>query len=237
MPYHAKHKRSLTPRTVAVHGCAHGTLPQASRLDIRSRIPPVFRMSIKPLRPLARRVAGCSSIWFAIAIGVGICASGRAAEQRPLEIEDLFRIKRVSDPKISPDGRWVAYVVTQVNKDENNSNSDLWIVPSEGGEPRQLTSSPKHDRHPRWSPDGKWLAFESNRGGKFQIHLIPIDGGEARELTSLSTEAQQPVWSPDGKRIAFVSAVFPEFSDKPFKESDAANKKKEGARKSKVKGA
>ena len=100
-----------------------------------------------------------------------------------------------------------------------------------------MTSSPKHDRHPRWSPDGKWIAFESNRGGKFQIYLIRADGGEAKELTSISTEAQQAVWSPDGKGLVFVSAVFPEFSAQPFKESDAANKKKEEEReKSKVKG-
>src|SRR5262245_3384821 len=133
-----------------------------------------------------------------------------AADKRPLELEDMFRIKRVSDPQLSPDGRWVAYVVTEVNKAENTLNSDIWLVASDSGEPRPLTSSPKHDRHPRWSPDGKWIAFESNRAGSFQIYVIRTDGGEARQLTTLSTEATQPVWSPDGKKIAFVSAGFPE---------------------------
>ncbi len=153
-----------------------------------------------------------------------------------MEIEDLFRAQRLSDPQVSPTGQWVAYTVTQVDQAENRTDSDIWLVPLAGGEARRLTQSPKHDRHPRWSPDGQWLAFESNRGGSFQIYVIRVDGGEAVKVTSLSTEAQQPVWSPDGKHIAFVSAVFPEFSDQPFSESDAANQKKlDDQEKSKVK--
>jgi dipeptidyl aminopeptidase/acylaminoacyl peptidase len=155
---------------------------------------------------------------------------------RPMTFDDLAAFHRVSDPQPSPDGRWLAYVVTDVDKPENRSNSDLWLVSTASGEPRQLTASPKHDRHPTWSPNGKWLAFESNRDGDFQVYVIPADGGEARKLTTLATEATQPVWSPDGKHIAFVSAVFPEFSDKPFAEADKANKEKLDARaKSKVK--
>lgn len=154
-----------------------------------------------------------------------------------MEIEDLFRLHRVSDPQISPDGRRVAYVVTDVVKAGNTTNADLWLVNADGaGEPRQLTHSPKRDAHPRWSPDGKWIAFESARDGESQIFLLPADGGEPRKLTTLSTGASQPVWSPDGKRLAFVSAVFPEFSGRPFGESDRLNKEKLEAReKSKVK--
>ncbi|HKS36548.1 MAG TPA: S9 family peptidase, partial [Verrucomicrobiae bacterium] len=167
-------------------------------------------------------------------VTIGIAAA--AEQRRPMEFDDLVRAQRLSDPQISPDGATVAYVVTRADKSENRTDSDIWLVPLAGGEPRQLTASPKHDRHPRWSPDGKWIVFESNRGGAFQLYLIPSDGGEARQLTTISTEATQPIWSPDGRRIAFVSAVFPEFSDKPSKESDELNKKKLDEReKSKVK--
>jgi dipeptidyl aminopeptidase/acylaminoacyl peptidase len=156
------------------------------------------------------------------------CFTGAFAAdgRRPLEFDDLLRAQRLGDPQISPDGKSVAYVITRANKEENKTDSDIWLVPLAGGDARQLTSSPKHDRHPRWSPDGKWIVFESNRGGPFQLYLIAADGGEARQLTTISTEATQPVWSPDGRHIAFVSAVFPEFSEKPFKESDELNKKK-----------
>jgi dipeptidyl aminopeptidase/acylaminoacyl peptidase len=158
------------------------------------------------------------------------CSLLTAQSKRPIELEDMFRIRRVSDPQLSPDGKWVAYVVTVVDKAANRTNSDIWLIPSEGGEAKQVTNSPRHDRHPRWSPDGKWIAFESNRGGSFQIYLMGSEDGEAKQLTSISTEATSPVWSHDGKTIAFVSAVFPEYSDKPYTESDALNKKKQDDR-------
>ena len=158
------------------------------------------------------------------------------ADAHPMTFDDLVAFHRVSEPQPSPDGKWLAYVVADVDKPENRMNSDIWLVPTEGGEPRQLTTSPRHDRHPTWSPDGKWIAFESNRGGDFQVYVISAEGGEARKLTANATEATQPAWSPDGKHIAFVSAVFPEFSDKPFAEADKLNKEKQEARdKSKVK--
>jgi dipeptidyl aminopeptidase/acylaminoacyl peptidase len=168
-----------------------------------------------------------------VSLLVMLCTLGAAAQgQRPLQLDDLFRIKRVSSPALSPDGRWIAYVVTEVDKAANRTNSDIWLIPSSSGQPRQLTSSPRHDRHPAWSPDSQSLAFESTRSGSAQIWIINLSGGEARQLTNISTGASQPMWSPDGKMIAFVSTVYPEFSDKPFKESDALNKKKEADKES-----
>jgi len=159
-----------------------------------------------------------------------------AEGKRPMKIDDLFRFKRVSDPQISPDGKLVVYVLTTVDLDGNKSSSSLWLAPTDKGEPRQLTNTSKKDRHPRWSPDGKHILFESNRAGDNQLWIIDLAGGEARQLTTISTEASGGIWSRDGKHIAFVSAVFPEYSEKPFKESDALNKKrKEEIEKSPVK--
>lgn len=155
---------------------------------------------------------------------------------RPVTFDDLVSLHRLSDPQPSPDGRQVAFTLTVPDEPENRTDSDIWVIDTGGGIPRRLTFSPKHDRHPRWSPDGKWLAFESNRGGEFQIWLLPAGGGEARVLTTLSSGATEPDWSPDGSRIAFLSSVFPEFSDKPFAESDRLNREKtEAQEKSKVK--
>ncbi|MBI2804566.1 MAG: S9 family peptidase [Planctomycetes bacterium] len=148
-------------------------------------------------------------------------------KRRAMKVEDLFRFQRVANPQISPDGKWVVYAVGKVSLQANTTTTNLWIVSTEkGSTPKQLTTSAKADRHPRWSPDGKTILFESNRSGTTQLWSIGIDGGEARQLTRISTGASVGTWSRDGKQIAFMSAVFPEYSTKPFQESDALNKKR-----------
>src|SRR5262249_47423943 len=150
-----------------------------------------------------------------------------AQAKRPMQVEDLFRFKRVADPQISPDGKTVVYVLTTVDLENNRSSSNLWVAPvASPGEPRQLTATPKKDRHPRCSPDGRFLLFESNRSGANQLWVIDTTGGEARQLTTIATEASTGLWSRDGKQIAFVSAVYPEYSARPFKESNALNQKR-----------
>src|SRR5947209_7170617 len=147
-------------------------------------------------------------------------------KKRTITVEDLFRFERISDPQISPDGKWIAFAVTKVDFPKNSSTSAIWLYGIGEKTQRLLTNSGKKDRHPRWSPDSKRILFESNRSGDMQLWVIDIGGGEARQLTHISTEAGTAIWSRDGKQIAFVSAVYPEFSEKPFKESDEANKKK-----------
>jgi len=137
-------------------------------------------------------------------------ASFAHAGTKPFTIEDLYRIKNVTDPQISPDGRKIAFVVVTYKLHEGKSNSDIYVMNADGSGVRQLTRSEKADWHPRWSPDGKTLLFLSNREDGTQIWLLPVDGGEPRKLTSLSTGVADPVWSPTGKLIAFSSKVFPE---------------------------
>lgn len=174
---------------------------------------------------------------FCLVLGCFLAAAPAPAATRPMTFADLVAMQRLSEPVPSPDGRWIAYVVGVPDVPENRINTDVWVVPAGGGEARQLTRGPRHDRHPSWSPDSRWLTFESNRDGEFQIYTLRLDGGgEPLRVTSLATGATQPVWSPDGRHIAFISAVFPEFSEQPFAEANAANKARlEEQEKSKVK--
>ncbi|MEW5807727.1 MAG: S9 family peptidase [Acidobacteriota bacterium] len=151
-------------------------------------------------------------------------------ERHAITFDDLFSFGRLSAPAISPDGRTVAFTVTYYSKDENKSNSDIWLAPVDGGEARQLTNSQGGDSSPVWSHDGKKIAFISDRDGESQVYLISIEGGEARKETSLSTGASGVLWSPDGKHLAFTSNVYPDCPD------DKCNKEKNDARdKSQVK--
>ena len=124
--------------------------------------------------------------------------------------QDLFHVVMVSDPRFSPDGKWLAYVRTEIDRESNDYKSAIWLVPADGGRPRPFTAGDRRDSAPRWSPDGRWLAFVSNRGGekaKPQIYLIPTDGGEARRLTSMENGAGEPAWSPDGGCLAFTARL------------------------------
>jgi dipeptidyl aminopeptidase/acylaminoacyl peptidase len=146
-----------------------------------------------------------------------------AEQRRPLTLDDMLAMKRISTPALSPDDRQVAYTVTTPNKEANRNLSDIWLTSIDGRTSRQLTTHQAADRSPVWSPDGKWIAFESTRSGENEIWLISPYGGEPRQFTFISTGASQAVWSPDGSMLAYVSEVFPEFSDRPFVESDALN--------------
>src|SRR5262245_2496853 len=128
-----------------------------------------------------------------------------AQERRTLKLEDLFALKDVGDPRISPDGKWVAYTVTSLDAKKDESDTDIYMVPLAGGAPLRLTGSKKEETHPRFSPDGKWLAFLSGREGKkTQVWLLPREGGEALKLTDYKASVSDLAWSPDSKRLALV---------------------------------
>ena len=152
------------------------------------------------------------------------------AAGRSMTFDDLLAVKSVSDPQVSPDGKLVAYVVSEVDRESGKSNSSLWLVPITGGEPKRLTTTPGTNNHPRWSPDGKTVAFVSSRGGTSQVWLMPIDGGEPRQLTKLPVDVAGPLWSPKGDKVAFAVEVYP---GKTPDETAAKDKEKE-ASKSKV---
>jgi dipeptidyl aminopeptidase/acylaminoacyl peptidase len=106
------------------------------------------------------------------------------------------------------------------NLEQNKFTSHIWVVSTEGGEPRQVTNNEKGESRPKWSPDGKSIAFLSSRSGSQQVWVFTVDGGEAKQITSLSTEADNHIWSPDGQSIGFTSDVWPDLPD------DAAQRKR-----------
>ena len=142
------------------------------------------------------------------------------AEKRAFTIEDLYRIKPVSDLQMSPDGNSLLYAIATHDLPRAKSATHLWIMDIDGQHPRQITHSEKGETSPLFSPDGQWISFVSSRDGKPNLYLMPVHGGEARRLTNISTGVSDPLWSPDSKSLAFSTNVYPECAG-----DEACNKK------------
>jgi dipeptidyl aminopeptidase/acylaminoacyl peptidase len=131
-----------------------------------------------------------------------VCATAGATVPT---IDESLSMKSVAGAQISPDGRYVAYSVTQTNWDDDDFVSQIWIAVTASGERYQLTSGKKGSTGPQWSPDSRRLAFTSDRDGKRQIYVIAPSGGEASQLTAEDNGVGSIAWSPDGASIAFIS--------------------------------
>ncbi|MBI3210713.1 MAG: PD40 domain-containing protein, partial [Candidatus Solibacter usitatus] len=147
------------------------------------------------------------------------------AQKLPFDVHALFKLSRVSDPQVSPDGVWVAFTVQTIDLEKNSKPRQIWIVPVAGGEPHAITKDGTVNDRPRWTPDSKRLVYVSNRSGSSQIWAMDPTGGNSRQITNLSTEAAGVMVNPDGKGIVFTSDVFPDCN------SDDCNKKKLDAEK------
>jgi dipeptidyl aminopeptidase/acylaminoacyl peptidase len=128
------------------------------------------------------------------------------AAKRPLRATDIFRVRDVRDPQISPDGKWVAYTVTIADSARDKNDTDVWMASWDGKENIRITSSKDGESAPRWSPDGRYLSFISSRdGGKGgQVWLLDRRGGEATRLTEIKGGVTAYDWSPDATRLALV---------------------------------
>jgi dipeptidyl aminopeptidase/acylaminoacyl peptidase len=142
------------------------------------------------------------------------------AQKRPFDANALLELKRIADPQLSPDGKWVAFTVQTVDVAANKKPQQIWIAPLTSGAPRQITRDGESNQRPRWSPDSKRIAFVSDRGGSSQLWLMDPDGANAKQATSFSAEADGVLFSPDGANLLFTSAVYPECGA-----DDACNKK------------
>ncbi|WP_114940281.1 S9 family peptidase [Mucilaginibacter endophyticus] len=139
-------------------------------------------------------------------ITLSVAFNASAQQKNPLKPADVYRIPTVSDPQLSPDGKWVAYSVSDVDTAKDRRVSHLWMQSFDGKESIQLTHGDEAASSPRWSPDGKYLSFLSSRDSKTgsQVWLIDRRGGEGAKLTNIKGDLSDYAWSPDGKRLVMV---------------------------------
>ena len=153
--------------------------------------------------------------------------------RRPITAQDLWAIKRVGAPALSPDGRQAAYSVQEWSIEKNKPTAALWLTDVASATTRRLTAGTGSDTAPAWSPDGSRIAFVSKRGEDeaAALYVIPVGGGEAEKLVELPWGVAAPAWLPDGKGIVFATQVIPELAGGLAKADLAAMKKEAKRRK------
>jgi dipeptidyl aminopeptidase/acylaminoacyl peptidase len=176
-----------------------------------------------------------------------------AQSKHPFTFEDMMKLKRVGDPQVSPDGKWVIFSVVDVDLAANTKTPHIWIVrvgadassaperssAGSSAAERILIADQDADR-PRWSPDGKRFAFLSTKEDGSQVWIAGFDGTTGTvtgvwPLTRFPTEASGEIWSPEGNYIVFTSDVYPECDGSPNEELECNHKRLLEARDSKVK--
>ena len=153
-----------------------------------------------------RRLSGALLVLASSALVPAFVTPAHAQNKRPLRSSDLYLLKDVRDPELSPDGNWVAYTVTAIDSAKDKSDNDIWMTSWDGATTIRVTSSPESESSPRWSPDGRYIAFLSGRqeGKGAQIWLLDRRGGEAQRVTQLKGGVSGFAWSPDSKRMVLV---------------------------------
>jgi dipeptidyl aminopeptidase/acylaminoacyl peptidase len=163
--------------------------------------------------------------WVLFAAGVAVLGPANhahAADKRIPTHEDIWLMKRVGAPQVSPDGRWIVVSVVEPAYDDNAQLSDLWLIDTSArNSGRRLTSTRRPESGVVWSPDSRRIVFSAQRDNDDLPQLYSMDlaaGGEAQRLTNLSGGARAAVFSHDGRMLAFVSLMYPGATD------DAGNK-------------
>jgi dipeptidyl aminopeptidase/acylaminoacyl peptidase len=149
-----------------------------------------------------------------------LSVSSLVAQKRAFSIEDLYRVKNISDLHVSPDGKTLIFNLSTSDLARAKRNSHVWAMEVDGRNPRQWTVSERSESSPLFSPDGKQILFISSKDGSANLYLMNVGGGEWHKLTNISTGVSDPLFSPDGKWVAFSSDVYPECGG-----DDACNKR------------
>jgi len=154
----------------------------------------------------------CAVLTSALAAPPGVrgqAVPAQAGARRPVVATDIYRLRSVRDPQLSPEGGWVAYTVSTIDSVKDRSESDIWMTSWDGAQTIRVTSTPGSESSPRWSPDGRWLAFLSSRqGGEgAQVWLLDRRGGEAQRITTIKDGVSDLTWSPDATRLALVGSI------------------------------
>src|SRR5260221_4784220 len=145
-----------------------------------------------------------------------------AEDQHPYTVHDMLAMDRISDPAVSPDGKWVAYTVRVTDVEANKGRNDVWISAVDGSSSRQVTAHEANDSGARWTRDGKSLFFLSTRSGSSQVWKVAIEGGEAVQVTKLPVDVENMLPFPDDKTLLLTMEVYPDASKEPGASKDQA---------------
>ncbi|MDH3492314.1 MAG: S9 family peptidase [Acidobacteriota bacterium] len=144
--------------------------------------------------------------FFCLGFAIAVLATSFAVAQdakRAITIDDYFKMKNIGNPVVSPDGKWIAFTVSELDLKKDKAETRVWMISSEGGEPIPMTSQGYSAGSPRWSPDGKYLSFVASKDKeeKPQVWALNRNGGEANQLTKVKHGVSGHEWSPDSKRL------------------------------------
>ena len=134
------------------------------------------------------------------------------AQSHPFTVYDLLAMDRISDPRVSPDGKSIVFVVSTTDLNANRGRKDLWIINTDGTGLKQLTTDPENDSDPYWAADGESIFFISARSGTDQVWQVFLNSGKIRQVTDLPLDVGFIKLSPDGIHLAFTLKVFPGMS-------------------------
>lgn len=147
---------------------------------------------------------------FSLLLAGALAAVSLSAQKQPFNVETMLKLARIAEPQLSPNGQLITFSVTTIDTVNNTKPTHVYVVPVNGGAPRQLTREGTANGRPRWSPDSRLIFFTSNRGGSSQIWSMNADGSDQKRITNLSTEVSGHLVSPDGRKLVFLSSVYPE---------------------------